>query len=338
MTFVETTENQATRAIYTPDAFGRLIGPVTGTTPNSPNDLQFQSNWLTFTIGSKRWCLSPSRIYDPELGIFLQADILPTMSSAIQQTRGNPRALGVFGMTILANTFLKGFGDYKYSPYGKRTVLEADGSTVNTKSTYGQTRGFTGYSFDEDTGLYYARARMYSPGLGRFAGRDAAGYKDGYGLYRAYFIPNSTDPTGLWTWGITQPYFDTSCVECPLKHKDCYWRTTLTASPEKSVVPAFEYTNAAGQRRACSRTPDNIDRTNKHEDFHMQQAKDIAAAVDALFPKVCSTKPVCDKDVTAALKEATRRWDAAPEPNIPTKTPQEEAAESEAAHLCKDTL
>ena len=104
--------------------------------------------------------------------------------------------LGVFGRTILENIFLKGFGNYKYSAYGKRTVLEADGSTEKAKSSYGQIRGFTGYSLDEETGIYYAKVRMYSPGLGRFVGRDILGYKDGYGLYAAHYMPNDIDPSG----------------------------------------------------------------------------------------------------------------------------------------------
>jgi YD repeat-containing protein len=148
-----TDENQATRAIYTPDAFGRLIGPVTGTTPNSPNDLQFQSNWLTFTIGTKRWCLSPSRIYDPELGTFLQADPLPMFNVIRRQNQ--KIALGVF----------------------EGTVFSREISRVS--------------------GLDNTHAKRYNPRLGKFARRDAIGYKNGGGLYGAYYVPNSLDPLGL---------------------------------------------------------------------------------------------------------------------------------------------
>jgi RHS repeat-associated protein len=94
----------------------------------------------------------------------------------------------------------------QYDAFGKKTLDHADS---NGRSIIGLTRGFCGYELDEETGMYYARARMYSPMNGRFASRDPAarneaglptagdGYQDGYSLYRAYFVPNATDPTGL---------------------------------------------------------------------------------------------------------------------------------------------
>lgn len=85
---------------------------------------------------------------------------------------------------------------YRYDAYGTRTVTTA-GGTVLPKSTIGFQRGFTGYQLDEETGLYYARKRMYSPGLGRFISRDPAGYVDGKSLYSGYMVPNYLDPFGL---------------------------------------------------------------------------------------------------------------------------------------------
>ncbi len=61
----------------------------------------------------------------------------------------------------------------------------------------GYSCGYTGYIRDDETGLNFARARMYSPITGRFVGRDPLGYVDGFGLYIAYFIPNRLDPWGL---------------------------------------------------------------------------------------------------------------------------------------------
>jgi len=114
---------------------------------------------------------------------------------------------------------------YRYDAYGKRTVTNAAGTPI-AASTIGQQRGFTGYYLDAETGLYYARARMYSAGLGRFVGRDpwgkssddsyllpkkyenedgeiiygptaGDGYPNGYNLYAAYFTPNHTDSSGM---------------------------------------------------------------------------------------------------------------------------------------------
>ena len=55
---------------------------------------------------------------------------------------------------------------------------------------------FTGYIADNETGLLHARARQYSPTLGRFVSRDPIGYVSGTSLYRAYFVPGRLDPNG----------------------------------------------------------------------------------------------------------------------------------------------
>jgi RHS repeat-associated protein len=53
---------------------------------------------------------------------------------------------------------------------------------------------FTGRQFDVETGLYYYRARYYSPDLGRFLQTDPVGY--GY-AYCGNNPLNAVDPTGL---------------------------------------------------------------------------------------------------------------------------------------------
>jgi RHS repeat-associated protein len=59
--------------------------------------------------------------------------------------------------------------------------------------------GYTGREFDEETGLYYYRARYYDAAIGRFISEDPMGFGAGdSNLYR--YVGNSatnfTDPTG----------------------------------------------------------------------------------------------------------------------------------------------
>ena len=84
---------------------------------------------------------------------------------------------------------------WSYNVYGVPTIKNSANATI-AKSAVGNDRGFTGYKLDSETGLNYARARMYSVKLGRFISRDSLGYIDGTSLYRAYFVPLRLDPSG----------------------------------------------------------------------------------------------------------------------------------------------
>ena len=80
---------------------------------------------------------------------------------------------------------------YSYDAYG--TILESPG-TVEQPYTY------TGREFDAESGLYYYRARYYSPVLGRFISEDPIGFRGGDMNLYAYVGGNPlrwTDPFGL---------------------------------------------------------------------------------------------------------------------------------------------
>lgn len=79
-------------------------------------------------------------------------------------------------------------GPYTYDAYGKPNL------TTGTPFRY------TGRKYDAETGLYYYRARYYSPTLGRFLQTDPVGYDDDLNLYTyvANDPLNGADPLGLY--------------------------------------------------------------------------------------------------------------------------------------------
>jgi RHS repeat-associated protein len=76
------------------------------------------------------------------------------------------------------------------------------GNLSSGSSGTGEPYRFTGRRFDAETGMYYYRARYYSPSLGRFMQMDPVGSKDDINLYA--YVGNDpldrTDPTGLATY------------------------------------------------------------------------------------------------------------------------------------------
>ncbi len=89
---------------------------------------------------------------------------------------------------------------YDYSPYGKVTVQDANGVILSDseESTPLVNRLYQGRELDQETGLYFYRARYYSPELGRFISHDPLGFVDGMNMYE--FVRGNpgtyTDPYG----------------------------------------------------------------------------------------------------------------------------------------------
>ena len=62
------------------------------------------------------------------------------------------------------------------------TIKDQNGQVL-LKSNYNNSYTYTGRRYDEESGLYYYRNRMYSAELGRFISKDPKGYVDGMNLY-----------------------------------------------------------------------------------------------------------------------------------------------------------
>ena len=120
----------------------------------------------------------------------------PGIDENLTMTRGGQTYYyfhdGLGSVTDLAKNTGELVESYQYDVYGQPT----------TPSTVGNPYLFTGREYDSETGLYYSRARYYSPSIGRFLQRDPVGYVVGMNLYS--YGHNSPliwiDPSGLLTF------------------------------------------------------------------------------------------------------------------------------------------
>ena len=162
-------------------------------------------------------------------------------------------------VTNQAGTLVDAYG---YDPYG----LSSAGPTGN------QFR-YTGRRFDPETGLYYYRARHYSPKLGRFLQTDPIGTADDLNLY-AYVgndPANAVDPTGTTCVGIVDP-----AITC-WSADDSRWKPLAVPGPSRPSDNSGNRIGGVGSSGFGASMDDNhLERSEGY--FH------AAAVVASLLP------------------------------------------------------
>ena len=107
-------------------------------------------------------------------------------------------ALG--SVTDLSNSSGSHIEHYYYDPFGNTRIYDPATGLKRTDSIIGNPYKFTARRWDSESSLYYYRARMYDPALGKFLQADPIGYTAGdMNLYRycGNNPVNLLDPLGL---------------------------------------------------------------------------------------------------------------------------------------------
>jgi RHS repeat-associated protein len=154
-----------------------------------------------------------------------------------------------FNVTALVDEAGNVVERYAYSPYGERTVLDADFSAdADGLSDVDNTILYAGYHYDPETTLYHVRNRMYNAELGRFITRDPLGYVDGMSVYE-YVGGNSllhADPYGSEKLDLVLP--GGTKIEVEYEYDVQCDQSTGLIEAGPIVIKKWAYYAAAGRR------------------------------------------------------------------------------------------
>ena len=171
----------------------------------------------------------------------------PQLDEPWQMTRGTVRSFyladGLGSPVLLTNPTGAIVERYTYDPYGMPTIKNGAG-VVLTSSAFQNAFLFTGREWDQETGLYYYRARYYSPKLGRFLSYDPLGPLPSPNLYT--YVENNpvnlVDPWGLELQPISKSpgFFPGGRTDVPLSPEGGFIPLHPEGSVETTQVPPQE--------------------------------------------------------------------------------------------------
>lgn len=163
--------------------------------------------------GKKRFVYDGDNILYEGSVFYLNNIVINSYEAEIQELRiavflkdalGSIRS-EVYDKPITVNTKVSTYASFEYTAFGESLASSGEPNSGHKKEGI----GYTGHYLDRENGLYYARARYYNPGTGRFITSDPIGdpskrYSPAglnryvYGLNNPLFY---TDPSGLWNFG-----------------------------------------------------------------------------------------------------------------------------------------
>ncbi len=199
-------------AQYTYDARGYRVTesyPIggNGVAPATTNYIYYDSSWQAIEVRTNgtaasnvasQTVWSAAYINAPVLQDPYVAGVLVPDSRLYFQQDANWNTTAVVGYDATTGTWGV-LQRYVYSPYGNLLILNADFSTPPAGTMAMVNNLYQGMSLDPITGLYYERARWYSPSLGMWISQDPLQYINGANTYQ--FVGSdpveAVDPGGL---------------------------------------------------------------------------------------------------------------------------------------------
>jgi RHS repeat-associated protein len=214
---------------------------------------------------------------------------------------------GLGSVTALTNSSGNTVEVYEYDVYGR------PGASV---PAHPNRILFTGREYDQETGLYYYRARVYNPQIGRFLQTDPVGYRAGMNLYA--YCGNSpilmADPSGLDPIPISVAFYNGSdpvygqyfrnsaddmtyafdMSECPADIPIDVWierklkglRRKIGADAYSKIAGVYfmDHSNPQGDPAGCNELVTEMRFGNQWLDTDSQQMKDLCKTLNGSLP------------------------------------------------------